>query len=112
MAPLVEVEHLEKRFGAIAAVNDVSFTVAAGEVLGVLGPNGAGKSTMMRIIAGSLAATSGVARICGHDTRAQPRAAKACPAAASSPTSSRCSMSIPKGVPQSPMWFRAMTSWP
>ncbi len=78
MAPLVEVEHLEKRFGAIAAVNDVSFTVAAGEVLGVLGPNGAGKSTMMRIIAGSLAATSGVARICGHDTRAQPRAAKAC----------------------------------
>jgi ABC-2 type transport system ATP-binding protein len=76
MTALVEVEHLGKRFGAIAAVNDVSFTVAKGEVLGVLGPNGAGKSTMMRIIAGSLAATSGSARVCGHDTRTEARAAK------------------------------------
>ncbi len=78
MQLLVEVERLCKRFGSITAVDGVSFVVPAGEVLGVLGPNGAGKSTMMRMIAGSLAATSGVARICGHDTRLAPIAAKSC----------------------------------
>ncbi len=77
MASLIEVEHLKKRFGSIVAVDDVSFCVAPGEVLGFLGPNGAGKSTTMRIIAGSLAASSGAARICGHDVRAEAGAAKA-----------------------------------
>lgn len=75
---LIEVENLKKRFGSIVAVDDVSFSVAPGEVLGFLGPNGAGKSTTMRVLAGSLAATSGSARICGYDVRAQAQAAKAC----------------------------------
>ena len=78
MASLIEVENLRKRFGSIVAVDDVSFSVAPGEVLGFLGPNGAGKSTTMRIIAGSLAATSGSARICGHDVRSDSLAARAC----------------------------------
>ena len=78
MAPLIEVERLHKRFGSIVAVDDVSFSVAPGEVLGFLGPNGAGKSTTMRILAGSLSATGGLARICGHDVRSDAQAAKAC----------------------------------
>jgi len=61
----IEVEHLVKTYGGIAAVNDVSFTVRRGEIVGLLGPNGAGKSTTMRILTGFLPATSGVVRICG-----------------------------------------------
>jgi ABC-2 type transport system ATP-binding protein len=65
-APLtIEVEHLVKTYGGIAAVNDVSFTVRRGEIVGLLGPNGAGKSTTMRILTGFLPATSGIVRICG-----------------------------------------------
>ena len=78
MAPLIEVENLRKSFGSIIAVDDVSFSVAPGELLGFLGPNGAGKSTTMRILAGSLNATSGAARICGYDVDASSREAKAC----------------------------------
>jgi len=61
----IEVEHLVKTYGGIAAVNDVSFTVRRGEIVGLLGPNGAGKSTTMRILTGFLPATSGIVRICG-----------------------------------------------
>ncbi len=68
-APLIEITHLTKRFGSFTAVNDVSFNVARGEVLGFLGPNGAGKSTTMRMLAGFMPPTSGTARICGHDVR-------------------------------------------
>jgi ABC-2 type transport system ATP-binding protein len=75
-APLIEIEHLTKRFGQFTAVDDVSFTVSRGEVLGFLGPNGAGKSTTMRMLAGFMPPTAGTARICGHDVRDDSLAAR------------------------------------
>jgi len=76
MDEMIAVRHLTKRFGPVTAVEDVSFTVARGEVLGFLGPNGAGKSTTMKIITGFLAPTSGSAVVCGHDIGKAPIAAK------------------------------------
>ena len=76
MTALIEIERLTKRFGAFTAVDDVSFSVARGEVLGFLGPNGAGKSTTMRMLAGFMTPTSGTARICGQDVVDRPVAAK------------------------------------
>ena len=76
MSPLVEVRSLRKTFGAVVAVDDISFSVERGEVLGFLGPNGAGKSTTMKIITGFLPATSGTAIVCGEDIRSRPIAAK------------------------------------
>jgi len=76
MDALIEVDALSKRFGAILAVDNVSFSVAKGEVLGFLGPNGAGKSTSMRVITGYLPPTSGTARVCGEDIRTNPVAVK------------------------------------
>ncbi|HEX3861250.1 MAG TPA: ATP-binding cassette domain-containing protein [Stellaceae bacterium] len=73
---MLEISHLVKQFGPLVAVDDVSFAVPVGEVLGFLGPNGAGKSTTMKMITGFLAPTSGTAIICGHDILAQPVAAK------------------------------------
>ena len=73
---MLEIIRLVKRFGPLVAVDDVSFSVPAGEVLGFLGPNGAGKSTTMKMIAGFLAPTAGTALICGHDILAHPLAAK------------------------------------
>jgi ABC-2 type transport system ATP-binding protein len=73
---MLEIRHLVKKFGPLVAVDDVSFGVAAGEVLGFLGPNGAGKSTTMKMITGFLAPTSGTAVICGHDIHLEPLAAK------------------------------------
>jgi ABC-2 type transport system ATP-binding protein len=64
---MIEVQHLVKDYGTVVAVNDVSFEVGRGEVVGFLGPNGAGKSTTLRIIAGFLGPTSGRVRIDGHD---------------------------------------------
>jgi len=64
---MIEVNHLSKYFGETAAVNDISFTVDRGEVLGFLGPNAAGKSTTMRMITGFLSPTSGTAVIGGSD---------------------------------------------
>ncbi len=75
-APLIQIEHLTKRFGAFTAVNDVSFSVARGEVLGFLGPNGAGKSTTMRMLAGFMPPTAGTARICGKDVQDDSLAAR------------------------------------
>ena len=75
-AALIEIEHLTKRFGHFTAVDDVSFNVARGEVLGFLGPNGAGKSTTMRMLAGFMPPTSGTARICGHDVQTDGIAAR------------------------------------
>jgi len=66
-AGLIEVEHLTKSYGQSLAVNDISFKVERGEILGFLGPNGAGKTTTMRILTGYLPATSGSARIAGFD---------------------------------------------
>jgi ABC-2 type transport system ATP-binding protein len=76
LAALIEIERLTKRFGAFRAVDDVSFTVAKGEVLGFLGPNGAGKSTTMRMLAGFMTPSAGTARICGEDVVDRPVAAK------------------------------------
>ncbi len=64
---MIEVDHLTKSYGIARAVNDISFTVRKGEILGFLGPNGAGKTTTMRILTGYLPATSGTARIAGFD---------------------------------------------
>src|SRR5262245_17485056 len=75
---MIEISHLTKRYGALTAVDDISFTVQPGEVLGFLGPNGAGKSTTMKMITGFLAPTSGSVKVCGHDVEAAPLAAKAC----------------------------------
>lgn len=71
-APAIEVSHLVKTYAGAAAVSDVSFTVARGEILGFLGPNGAGKSTTMRILTGYLPATSGTVRVCGVPVASQP----------------------------------------
>jgi ABC-2 type transport system ATP-binding protein len=76
MDETIAVRHLTKRFGPMTAVDDVSFTVARGEVLGFLGPNGAGKSTTMKMITGFLAPTSGTAVVCGRDIVDDPIAAK------------------------------------
>jgi len=73
---MLELVHLVKKFGPLTAVDDVSFTVPAGEVVGLLGPNGAGKSTTMKMITGFLAPTSGTAVVCGHDIQTRPLAAK------------------------------------
>ena len=75
---MIEISHLSKRYGELTAVDDISFNVQAGEVLGFLGPNGAGKSTTMKLITGFLAPTSGSVRVCGHDVQSAPLAAKAC----------------------------------
>jgi ABC-2 type transport system ATP-binding protein len=74
--PMISVEHLSRRFGSMTAVDDVTFAVARGEVLGFLGPNGAGKSTTMKMITGFLAPTSGTAVIGGHDILTDPIGAK------------------------------------
>ncbi|HUS17892.1 MAG TPA: ATP-binding cassette domain-containing protein [Chloroflexia bacterium] len=64
---MIEVDHLTKYYGPSPAVQDISFTVDKGEILGFLGPNGAGKSTTMRIITGYLPATSGTVYVDGYD---------------------------------------------
>ncbi len=76
MDAMIEVRHLTRRFGPMTAVDDISFTVRRGEVLGFLGPNGAGKSTTMKVITGFLAPTTGTAVVCGADIVAEPIAAK------------------------------------
>jgi len=75
---MIEIKRLTKRYGELLAVNDISFDVAPGTVLGFLGPNGAGKSTTMKMITGFLAPTAGSIRVCGHDIDSAPLAAKAC----------------------------------
>jgi len=76
MASKVEIKQLCKSFGPLKAVDDVSFTVEQGEVLGFLGPNGAGKSTTMKMVTGFLSPTSGTAVICGHDVVQDPLGVK------------------------------------
>ena len=67
MSVLIEVEKLTKSFGPFIAVDDISFTLKRGEVLGFLGPNGAGKTTTMRMITGFLSPTKGKISVCGND---------------------------------------------
>ena len=64
---MIEVDHLTKRYGAFTAVDDISFEVGKGEIVGFLGPNGAGKTTTMRVLTCFLPATEGTARIGGYD---------------------------------------------
>jgi ABC-2 type transport system ATP-binding protein len=71
MAPILDVQHLVKKYGDNPAVNDISFQVEEGEVFGLLGPNGAGKTTTISMLTGVLEPTSGTATIGGYDIRTQ-----------------------------------------
>lgn len=71
-APLLSLMGVTKRFGGLAAVNDLSFSLHEGEILGVIGPNGAGKSTMVNLIGGSLAPTSGTIFYRGREINRRP----------------------------------------
>jgi ABC-2 type transport system ATP-binding protein len=75
---MIEIQNLSKRYGAYLAVDDLSFSVAPGEVLGFLGANGAGKSTTMRMIAGFISPSAGRVSVCGHDIERDAVAAKRC----------------------------------
>jgi gliding motility-associated transport system ATP-binding protein len=73
---VIEVEHLTKRYGPVTAVDDISFSVQRGEILGFLGPNGAGKTTTMRVLTGYMPPTDGRAVVAGYDVFEQPIEAK------------------------------------
>jgi ABC-2 type transport system ATP-binding protein len=75
---MITTKNLSKRYGDKLAVNDLTFSVAPGEVLGFLGANGAGKSTTMRMIAGFISPTAGQVTVCGHDIETAPVQAKGC----------------------------------
>src|SRR6186713_699704 len=63
----ISVEHFSRTYGDLTAVDDLSFEVASGEIVGLIGPNGAGKTTTLRSLAGILRPTTGTLRIDGHD---------------------------------------------
>ena len=73
---MIEVQHLTKRYGPVTAVDDVSFRVERGEILGFLGPNGAGKTTTMRVLTGYMPPSEGKAIVAGYDVFDQPLEAK------------------------------------
>jgi ABC-2 type transport system ATP-binding protein len=73
---MIEIQNLTKHYGEIKAIEDVSFTVNKGEILGFLGPNGAGKSTTMNILTGYIPSTSGTVKVDGFDIMEQPREVK------------------------------------
>lgn len=73
---MIEVQNVTKRYGPVTAVDDVSFRVESGQILGFLGPNGAGKTTTMRILTGCIPPTSGRAIVAGYDVFDQPVEAK------------------------------------
>lgn len=74
---MIEVDKLTKLYGSLVAVQDLSFSVGRGEILGLVGPNGAGKTTTLRSLAGIIPPTRGVIRIAGHDLALDPIGAKA-----------------------------------
>ena len=76
MGTMLEIQGLTKQFGQFTAVDNISFSVASGEVLGFLGPNGSGKSTTMKMVTGFLSPTSGTALVCGQDVTRDPIAVK------------------------------------
>ena len=69
---MIDVQHVTKRYGPITAVQDISFSVAKGEIVAFLGPNGAGKTTTMRILTGYMPATEGTVRVAGFDCHESP----------------------------------------
>lgn len=73
---MIRLEHVTKRYGATLAVDDVSFSVERGEVVGFLGPNGAGKSTVLRMLSTWLAPDAGTVTVAGHDARMEPLAVR------------------------------------
>jgi ABC-2 type transport system ATP-binding protein len=75
-APTIRANGLTKRFGKLAAVDDLSLEVGAGEVFGFLGPNGAGKTTTIRMLSGLIRPTGGTALVAGHDVATEPREVK------------------------------------
>ncbi len=75
-APLVELDGVTRDFDGVRAVDQVSFTVSRGEVVGLLGPNGAGKTTTLRVLAGLLTPTAGRARLAGVDVHERPLEAR------------------------------------
>ena len=74
---MIEVDSVSKEYGSLTAVQDLSFSVAKGEILGFLGPNGAGKTTTMRVLTGFFPPSAGSVRVAGHDVVESPLAAKA-----------------------------------
>jgi branched-chain amino acid transport system ATP-binding protein len=72
MSAILEIDHVTRRFAGLVAVNDVSFTLNEGEILGVIGPNGAGKTTLVSLISGTLAPSSGEIRFRGHSITSLP----------------------------------------
>lgn len=73
---MIEIQNLTKTYGQIKAVNNISFTVEKGEILGFLGPNGAGKSTTMNIITGFIPSSTGTVKVCGYDIMENPKEVK------------------------------------
>ena len=73
---MIVAQNLSKHFGAITAVDGVSFEVGAGQVVGFIGPNGAGKTTTMRILTGFMPASAGVATVAGFDVFEEPMAVR------------------------------------
>ena len=73
---MIEVSSLSKRYGSHLAVNNVSFKIKAGEIVGFLGPNGAGKSTIMNILTGYLSPTAGTVTVDGYDIIENPNEVK------------------------------------
>ena len=73
---MIEVSHVSRNFGDFRAVNDVSFSIPTGQIVGLLGPNGAGKTTTMRMITGFLSPSSGTVKIDGIDITENPVEAK------------------------------------
>ncbi len=70
--PVLLVDKIRKQFGGLVAVNDISFEITAGQIVGLIGPNGAGKSTTFNLITGVLSKTSGTVTFCGHDVSSLP----------------------------------------
>ncbi len=74
---MITARHLTKNYGPVAALKEVSFEVAEGEIIGLLGPNGAGKTTLMKILTGYIHPSAGTATVAGHDVLAEPRKVQA-----------------------------------
>ena len=92
---MIEIKHLTKSFGTFKAVDDLSLSVAPGEIFGFLGPNGAGKTTTVKILSGIMRPTSGSVSVAGFDVAASPLEAKRCMAY----------------IPDEPFVYPKLTGW-